>query len=89
MKQTNPIKPAVLKTCTAAANAAEAHAHDSAAWAQKAEDFAAEAAVSAARARRWAVQNERLLSRLLLLNMLLLVLSGIFAGVLVYLVIFE
>lgn len=89
MKTTNTIKPAVLKTCTAAANAAEAHAHDSAAWAQKAEDFAAEAAFSAERARRWFIQNERSLSRLELQNRLLVLLSGIFAGVLVYLVIFE
>lgn len=89
MKTTNTIKPAVLKTCTAAANAAEAHAHDSAAWAHKAEDFAAEAAVSAELARRWVVQNERRLSSLALQNMLLVVLTGSFAGILVYLVIFE
>lgn len=89
MKTTNTIKPAVLKTCTAAANAAEAHAHDSAAWAHKAEDFAAEAAVSASRARRWAVENERRLSSLKLQNILLIALNGIFAGFLVCLFIFE
>lgn len=89
MKTTNTIKPAVLKTCTAAANAAEAHAHDSAAWAHKAEEFAAEAAVSASRARRWAVENERRLSSLVLQNILLTVLAGSFAGILVYLVIFS
>ena len=89
MKTTNTIKPAVLKTCTAAANAAEAHAHDSAAWAHKAEDFAAEAAVSAVRASRWTEQNDHRLSHLALQNMLLLVLSSILTGFLFYLVIFE
>lgn len=89
MKTTNTIKPAVLKTCTAAANAAEAHAHDSAAWAHKAEDFAAEAAVSAERALRWVVQTERRLSLLAIQNLILIGLSGIFSGLLVYLVIFE
>ena len=36
MSKTNP-KPAVLKTCTAAARAAEAHAHTSLEWAERAE----------------------------------------------------
>lgn len=36
MSKTNQ-KPAVLKTCTAAARAAEAHAHTSLEWAERAE----------------------------------------------------
>lgn len=89
MKTTNQKKPAVLKICTAAVNAAEAHAQESAAWARKAETCAEEAAFSAERARRWFIQNERSLSRLAIQNLILIALAGIFAGVLVYLVIFE
>lgn len=89
MKTTNQKKPAVLKTCTAAVNAAEAHAQESAAWARKAKICAEEAAFSAERARRWFIQTERSLSYLKLQNKLLVLLSVIFAGVLVYLVIFK
>lgn len=87
MKTTNTIKPAVLKTCTAAANAAEAHAHDSAAWAHKAEEFAAEAAVSAERARRWTVQNDRRLSRLARQNIVLFLTNCLLLAFLVYILI--
>lgn len=87
MKQTNPIKPAVLKTCTAAANAAEAHAHDSAAWAHRAEDFAAEAAFSAERARCWTVQNDRRLSGLERQNIVLFWTNCLFLAFLVYILI--
>ena len=87
MKTTNTIKPAVFKTCTAAANAAEAHAHDSAAWAHKAEDFAAESAVSAERARRWTVQNDRRLSRLARQNIVLFLTNCLLLAFLVYILI--
>ena len=89
MKTTNTIKPAVLKTCTAAANAAEAHAHDSAAWAHKAEDFAAESAVSAERARRWTVQNDRRLSSLERQNIVLFLTNCLLLAFLVYILIFA
>lgn len=57
MSKTNQ-KPAVLKTCTAAARAAEAHAHTSLEWAERAEvaelnaQHAAEASHRSARTSR-------------------------------------
>lgn len=57
MSKTNQ-KPAVLKTCTAAARAAEAHAHTASEWAERAE-LAESSAKNAAEASHRSARTAR------------------------------